>query len=119
MNFSVIELFALAMFFIGFYGLITSKNVIKSIVFISVVEMAVIIFWVGLGFRAGMVPPIGEFLEHDMAYIADPLPQALMITAIIIGMSVTAANIVMLITLVRKVKSTDWDTIKSSSENAT
>ena len=115
MNFTPIELFALIMFFIGFYGLITSKNVIKSIVFISVLEMAIIIFWVGLGFRAGMVPPVQDFLEFDMAYVADPLPQALMITAIIIGMSVTAANIVMLITLVRKVKSTDWDTIKTKS----
>jgi len=109
MNLSPIEIFALIMFFIGFYGLITSNNVIKSIVFVSILEMAVIIFWVSLGFRVGIVPPVGDFLltTPDIAYIADPLPQALMITAIIIGMSVTAANIVMLITLVRKVKSTD------------
>jgi multicomponent Na+:H+ antiporter subunit C len=116
---SAIEIFALIMFFIGFYGLITSKNAIKSIVFVSILEMSVIIFWVGLGFRVGMVPPVQSFLhEHmadNMAYIADPLPQALMITAIIIGMSVTAANIIMLITLVRKVKSTDWDTLKEKS----
>jgi multicomponent Na+:H+ antiporter subunit C len=115
MNFSIIELFALVMFFMGLYGLIVSKNVIKSIVFVSVMEMAVIMYWIGLGFRIGMVPPVQEFLYEDMAYIADPLPQALMITAIIIGMAVTATNIIMLITLVRKVKSTDWDTIKSKS----
>jgi len=112
---SAIEIFALIMFFIGFYGLLISKNAIKSIVFVSILEMAVIIFWVGLGFRVGMVPPVRHFLYGEMAYIADPLPQALMITAIIIGMSVTAANIVMLITLVRKVKSTDWDTLKANS----
>jgi len=112
---SAIEIFAFIMFFMGFYGLITCKNVIKSIIYITVLEMAVIIFWVGLGFRVGMVPPVGRFLYEDMAYIADPLPQALMLTAIIIGMSVTAANIVMLITLVRKVKSTDWDVIKEKS----
>jgi len=114
-NISSIEIFSLIMFFIGLYGLIVSKNVIKSIVFISVLEMSVIIFWVGLGFRAGIMPPVQHFLQEDMAYIADPLPQALMITAIIIGMSVTAANIVMLITLVRKVRSTDWDTLKAKS----
>jgi multicomponent Na+:H+ antiporter subunit C len=112
---SIIEILSLVMFFIGFYGLVTSKNAIKSIVFVSILEMAVIIFWVGLGFRIGMVPPVRHFLERDIAYIADPLPQALMLTAIIIGMSVTAANIVMLITLVRKVKSTDWDVLKQKS----
>jgi len=117
MNLTPIEIFALIMFFIGFYGLITSSNVIKSIVFVGILEMAVIIFWVSLGFRAGIVPPVGDFLAAtgDIAYIADPLPQALMITTIIIGMSVTAANIVMLITLIRKVKSTDWDVLKSKS----
>ena len=115
MNFSILELVALIMFFTGFYGLIISKNVIKSIVFIGVVETAIIIFWVGLGYRTDIVPPIQEFLEYDVAYVADPLPQALMITAIIIGMSVTAVNLVMLMTLVRKVKSTDWDTIKIKS----
>ena len=114
-NFSAIEFFALAMFFVGLYGLFVSRNVIKSIVFVSVLEMAVIMFWLGLGFRAGIVPPVQEFLYEDIAYIADPLPQALMITAIIIGMSVTAANIVMLVTLVRKLKSTEWDLLKSRS----
>ena len=117
MNFSSMEIFALVMFCMGFYGLLTSKNAIKSIVFVSVLEMAVIIFWVGLGFRSGMLPPVQNFLNEDITYIADPLPQALMITAIIIGMSVTAANIVMLITLVRKVKSTDWDALKRASKD--
>ena len=115
MNFSLVELFALLMFFMGLYGLFISKNVIKSIIFVGVLEMAVILFWVGLGFRIGMLPPIQDFLYEEMAYVADPLPQALMITAIIIGMAVTATNIIMLITLVRRVKSTDWDTIKAAS----
>ena len=117
MGVSPIEVFAFIMFFIGFYGLITSNNVIKSIIFVCLLEMAVIVFWIGLGFRVGMVPPIGDLLlsTPDIAYVADPLPQALMLTAIIIGMSVTAANIVMLITLMRKVKSTDWDVLKAKS----
>jgi len=115
MNFSYVELFALLMFFMGLYGLFISKNVIKSIIFVGVLEMAVILYWIGLGFRIGMLPPIQDFLFEEMAYVADPLPQALMITAIIIGMAVTATNIIMLITLVRRVKSTDWDTIKAAS----
>ena len=115
MNFTTMELFALAMFFIGLYGLFVTNNVIKSIVFVSVLEMAVIMFWLSLGFRAGILPPVQDFLYEDIAYIADPLPQALMITAIIIGMSVTAANIVMLITLVRKLKTTNWDQLKIKS----
>jgi len=114
MRFEVVEIFAVVMFFISFYGLIISKNAIKSIVFIVLMETAVIMFFLGLGYSRGIIPPIGQNLEAA-ENIADPLPQALMITAIIIGLSITAINITMLITLCRKLKTTDWDTIKKMS----
>ena len=113
MRFEIIELFCIAMFFIGFYGLIISKSVIKSIVFMGLMEMAVIMFFLSIGYTSGILPPIGVNL--DPAHVADPLPQALMITAIVIGLSVTAVNITMLITLFRKLKSADWDVIKQKS----
>ena len=113
MQVDMIELFCIAMFFIGFYGLITSKNVIKSIVFIGVMEMAAIMFFLSIGFRRGILPPIGVDLNPE--HVADPLPQALMITAIIIGMSVTAVAITMLMTLFRRHKTADWDMIKKKS----
>ena len=114
MNFNTIEVFAALLFFISLYGMMISNNAIKSIVFIVLMETAVIMFFLSIGFRVGIVPPIGAGLE-DAAHIADPLPQALMITAIIIGLSVTAVNIIMLITLCRKLKTIDWNIIKKES----
>ena len=111
MNMEVLEIIAALMFFISFYGLISSKNVIKSIIFIGTMEMAVIMFFLSLGYQRGIVPPIGRGLENT----ADPLPQALMITAIIIGLAVTAVNLTMLISLTRQIKKTDWDTIKKNN----
>jgi len=96
------------MFFIGFYGLITSKNIIKSIAAIVIMEMAVIVFFLGIGFVEGMRPPIGQAMEN----VADPLPQALVITAIIIGVTVTAVNLTMLISLSHQIKKTDWDSVQ-------
>ena len=116
MNATVVELFCILMFFIGFFGLITSKNVIKSIVFMSLMEMAVIMFFLGIGFRSGLLPPIG--VDLNPAYVADPLPQAMMITAVIIAMSVTAVNVIMLMTIFRKHKTADWDLIKQKSMEA-
>jgi len=110
----IIEIFVIAMFFISFYGLIVSKNAIKSIVFIVLMESAVIMFFLSLGYSSGIIPPIGQNLELA-ENVADPLPQALMITAIIIGLSITAINITMLITLCRKLKTTDWDIIRKKS----
>lgn len=96
------------MFFIGFYGLITSRNIIKTIASILIVEMAVIVFFLGIGFLDGMRPPIGDTMEN----VADPLPQALVFTAIVIGVAVTAVNLTMLISLTHQIKKTDWDSVQ-------
>lgn len=108
MDIITLEHFTVIMFFIGFYGVIVSRNIIKSIIFITVMETAVIMFFISIGYREGIRPPIGYYYLH-YEYVADPLPQALMITAIIIGLAVTAVNITMLITLFRQYKTTHWD----------
>lgn len=108
---SIIEIFPIALFFICFYGLIVSRNIIKSIVFILLMEASIIMFFLTFGFGTGIVPPVGANLYmHE--HVADPLPQALMITAIVVGLATTAINITMFITLFRKFKSADWDEVK-------
>jgi len=111
MGYLTVEILSIAMFFIGFYGLIISKNIIKSIVAIGLVEMAVVMFLVSIGFSDGMKPPIGPNLENA----ADPLPQALVITAIVIGITVTAINIIFFISLCRQYNTADWDTVKKKN----
>jgi len=106
MNFGI-ELVAIAVFFISFYMLISSKNAIKSVVAIVVMEIAVVMLFLSLGFAAGMTPPIGT----DLTYAADPLPQALVITTIIIGVTVSAVNLAMLISFYRQFKTADWGVV--------
>ena len=116
MNFLSVEILSIAMFFAGFYGLVISKNIIKSIICIGILEMAVIMFLISIGFTDGMRPPIGEIPENA-AYteFADPLPQALLLTAIIIGITVTAVNIIFFISLCRQYKTSSWDIIKKKN----
>ena len=118
MRIELAELFVVLMFFISFYGLIVTRNVIKSVVFIIIMETAAIMFFLSIGYRTGILPPIGPGLanmEH-FGYVADPFPQALMITAIVIGFAVTTIFLVMTITMIREFKSTDWDTVQAQSK---
>jgi len=105
------ETISAAVFFVSFYGLIVGKNIIKSVVSIGLMEMAVVMFLISIGFSDGMTAPIGRNLENA----ADPLPQALLITAIIIGITVTAVNVTFLISLYRQYKTTDWETVKKKN----
>ena len=110
----MMEIVPIVVFFLGMFGLITSKNVIKSVASLVLMEMAVIVFILGISYRAGVLPPIGRGMDENLYAVADPLPQALMITAIIIGLAVTAIDFTMIIHLVRNHKSTDWGELKES-----
>ena len=109
----MVEILTLAIFFISFYGLITSRNIIKAIVFTVMKETSIIMFFLGIGYRVYALPPIGANLPSYM--VADPLPQALMITAVVVGVCSTAINIVIFISLFRQYGTASWDTAKSKN----
>lgn len=114
----MMEIFAIIMFFISLYGLISTRNIVKSIIYVLVMQTTVMMYWLTIG--RGAVPPIiyDEVLLENMQDIADPLPQALMITAIIIGVSVAAVMITMLNTVYRKHKMTEWEEITQAENEA-
>ncbi len=94
---------ALALFFIGVYGLLARRNIIKSIMSFGVIQAAIILFFLNINLSDGARPPIG-----DESLMADPLPQALMITAIVIGVAVTAVGLTMFISLYHHYGTTNW-----------
>ena len=106
-----IELASIVVFFFGFYGVVTCKSILKSIVSIGLMEMAVVMFFLSIGFSEGSKPPIGAELEN----VSDPLPQALVVTTIIMGVVMVAVNLVMLISLYRRNSWADWDTVKKEN----
>ncbi|MCL2350211.1 MAG: cation:proton antiporter subunit C [Defluviitaleaceae bacterium] len=115
-NLSFLELFPIILFFVALFGLITSNNAIKSVIFVTVLNGAIIAFWIIVGSQGAttVLPPIMETAYHYSnyaVYMSDPVPQALMITAIVIGFAVTAVNIIILISLYRKYETVDWKTI--------
>ena len=104
----MIDILIVILFFIGFYGLIAFKSILKSVVSIILMETAVVMFFLSIGYQVGILPPIG----HGLQIVADPLPQALMITAIIIGLAVNAICVTMLLSVFRQYNASDWDTVK-------
>ena len=117
MDIQMVQFLAIILFFISIFGLISSKKALKSIVFTLLLQTAVVMFFLGIGYSEDTLPPIGIYVAdlEQVAAVADPLPQALMLTAIIISVCVLAINITIIMSLFRKHKTTDWDTLKSGS----
>lgn len=93
---------------IGIYGLTTSKNIIKSIISLNITQASIIILFLNLGSVLGKDIPI---LPGDINNIVDPLPQALMITAIVIGAAITALALMLSIKIFHYYGTLDWKEI--------
>jgi len=105
---------SLILFFIGVYGITARRNILKSIISLGIMQAAIILFFVSINASTDSVPPIGDSFT---VMPADPVPQALMITAIVIGMSVTAVSLTMFITLYHKYGSTNWNKVRIKRGN--
>lgn len=104
MNLNAGEITAVLIFFIGVYGICARRNIIKTVISLGVMEAAVILFFIaGGGHGAERAPITGDGVPSD------PLPQALMITAIVIGVGVTAVALTMFINLYHKYGTTNWE----------
>jgi multicomponent Na+:H+ antiporter subunit C len=77
--------------FVGLYGLFAKRHVVQKILGLAITEYAVNLFLVAIGYRDGGRPPIlvpGEDAQAFAAGSVDPLPQALVLTSIVIGLGV-------------------------------
>ncbi|MFZ5351363.1 MAG: sodium:proton antiporter [Bacillota bacterium] len=89
----------------GIYGLCTSKNIIKSIICLNIMEISLILFFLSLfDIREGIAP----ILPNEYSNFVDPLPQALVITAIVIGASVTALSLMLSIKIFHYYGTLEW-----------
>jgi multicomponent Na+:H+ antiporter subunit C len=78
---------------IGFYGALTQRNLLRMILAFAVADSGVNVVIVAVGYMAGRTAPIldaGVTPANAVQRIVDPLPQALVLTAIVIGVGVTA-----------------------------
>ncbi|UCG57322.1 MAG: NADH-quinone oxidoreductase subunit K [Phycisphaerales bacterium] len=91
------------LFMIGLYCVVVKKNMVKIVIGILVMEYAVNLFLIMLGYRMGGVAPIvgqseldpstGGLLSSFLNASVDPLPQALVLTSIVISLGSLALMI--------------------------
>lgn len=99
---------ALILFFVAIYGLITRKNIIKTIIAFGIMESAIILYYLSANHEPNAVAPLALQKIASGTPVADPLPQAMMITSIVIGISVTAVGLTMFMSLYYHYGTTNW-----------
>ena len=89
------------LFCIGLYCVLRKRNIIKIIIGLGIIEYAVNLFFILVGYRQHGRAPIlakGEAILN----MVDPLPQALVLTSIVIGLAITALIVAIAIRIFEK-----------------
>lgn len=108
----ILESFVFATVLIGFFGIILKKNLMMKIISMDVMSTGVIAFYVLVASRSGLFTPI--LFERETVTYADPVPQAVILTAIVIGFSIQALMLVGVMKLARDNPTLDTAEIERS-----
>jgi multicomponent Na+:H+ antiporter subunit C len=87
------------------------RNLVKIIIGLGIIEYSMNLFFVLLGYRFGGRAPI-DAQNQNIANMVDPLPHALVLTSIVIGLGVTALVISIAVRIYEKYGTFDITKIK-------
>lgn len=91
---------SLLVFFVGVYFVVESRNIIKKVIALSLMTNGANMFFISSGFRSGGLAPIFTKFTPILAGAGvDPLPQCLVLTAIVIDMCKSALAFAIVIKL--------------------
>ncbi|ACZ30861.1 NADH-ubiquinone oxidoreductase chain 4L [Xylanimonas cellulosilytica DSM 15894] len=104
---------AVILFFVGLAGMCLRKNMMITVIATSIMNTAIILAFVTMFSSTDHSAPM---VAETVAEAADPLPQALMITSVVIGVAVQAVSLVLVLGYYRQHKTLDWDEARALRE---
>jgi len=109
----IIYLLCLILFCVGLYCILRKRNIIKIIVGVIIAEYAVNLFFILVAYRIeGRAPIFSSHTDISASTMVDPLPHALVLTAIVIGLATTALLVAIAMRIYEKYGTFDITKIK-------
>lgn len=90
---------AFALIAIGLFVVVDDPNLVKKVLGLNVFQTGVFLFFLTLGYRTGAEPAI---VRPGGGPYANPLPQVLVLTAIVVGVSLTAVALALVVRIYRE-----------------
>ena len=93
---------------VGMYGLATSRNLIHAVGCLAVSQSATYVLLLSVGFRRGGTAPVFSDIPTN-SLVVDPVVQALALTDVVVGATVTALLLGLVIQLHKRHRTIDPD----------
>lgn len=89
------------LFCVGLYSVVRKRDIIKIIIGLGIIEYAVNLFLILIGYRMhGRAPILAK--DHEILNMVDPLAQAMVLTTIVIGLAVIVMLVAVAIRIYEK-----------------
>lgn len=105
---------ACALFCIGLYVVLASRDLIKKLLGLGLFQAAVFLLYITMGKVQGGTAPI---LDKAYAAYSNPLPHVLILTAIVVGVATTALGLALAVRIHRAYGTLDEDAIRELDQN--
>jgi len=103
---------------IGLVGALTKKNLFKIFISFAIAETALFIYFIGMHFEVGKVAPIlTDGVTQFTANMVDPVPQAMILTTIVIAIAVLALSLSFIINYFKLTNNMEVDKMDELGED--
>lgn len=99
-----------ALLMIGLYAIIAKVNLVKRMVGLSIFQGAVFLLYISMDKVEGGTAPI--FTDAGAELFSNPLPQVLILTAIVVGIATTALGLAVVVRIREEYGTVEEDAIK-------
>ncbi len=100
---------------IGFYVVVSRGNLVKKVIGLNMFQASVFLMYISIGKVSGGTAPI--LVEGATAY-ANPLPHVLILTAIVVGIAMTAVALALIVRIKQAYNSIEEDEILEADHEA-
>jgi multicomponent Na+:H+ antiporter subunit C len=102
---------------IGFYAVIAKPNLMKKLLGLGIFQAAVFLLYITMNKVDGGTAPIIQAGAVDQLY-SNPLPQVLILTAIVVGISTTALGLAIVVRIYEAYGTVEDDEIQQADQDA-
>jgi len=114
---AMVDIGSMTLFFIGLFGLLIHRHVLRIFISVSIMEIALFLFFIGNTFNKDFTAPILGDGHTAFTAMNDPIPHALILTAIVIGMAVFALGVSFAIEYFKLTGKTDINEMNALGES--
>ncbi|QRV17516.1 cation:proton antiporter subunit C [Haloterrigena salifodinae] len=100
---------------IGIYMTIASENLVKKLIGVNLFQTAIFLFFISMAYidvEGASAPIVPHHGEPGEVMVASPLPQVIVLTAIVVGIALTAVGLALIIRIYSEYGTLREDTLR-------